>query len=81
VLERPPPTPGAIRSRARRARRRAGIERDLRVRAPTRRLAKAIQAANPRLPVGELSVAEIEVELQAIVDEYMDRWLGKRPHA
>ena len=76
-----PRSPAAVRARSRRARQRAGVERDLRVRAPTRRLAKAMQAANSRLPVGELSVPEIEAELQAIVDEYMDRWLGKSPHA
>jgi hypothetical protein len=42
-----PPTPAALRARERRARQRAGITCDLRVRVPTRRLLAAVRAANP----------------------------------
>jgi hypothetical protein len=42
-----PPSAAALRARERRARLRAGITRDLRVRVPTRRLLAAMRAANP----------------------------------
>jgi hypothetical protein len=89
MLDRPDPpkppsrrasSPAAIRARERRARQRAGIECDLRVRVPTRRLVAAMRAANPRLRDGELSPAEIEAELEAIVLAFVDRWLLKNPH-
>ena len=75
--------PGAAaRARQRRARQRAGIVCDLVVRVPTRRLAKAMQMANPRLPQRDLTPSEIEAELQAIVLAFVERWIGpKNPHA
>jgi hypothetical protein len=74
-------SPAALRARQRRSRLRAGITHDLRVRVPTRRLVAAMRAANPRLPEGELSQAEIEGELDAIVLAFIQRWLDKNPHA
>ncbi len=74
-------SPAARRARERRARQRAGITRDLRVRVPTRRLAKAMQEANPRLPEGDLTHEEIEAELHEIVLAFIERWCGKNPHA
>jgi hypothetical protein len=72
-----PSSPAAVRARERRARLRAGIARDLRVRVPTRRLVAAMRAANPRLPEGELGPAEIEAELAEIVVAFIARWLGR----
>jgi hypothetical protein len=48
---------------------------------PTKRLLAAMRAANPQLPEGELSAAAIEAELQAVVEAFIERWLGKIPHA
>jgi hypothetical protein len=79
MLDRP--SPAARRNRERRARQRAGIVADLRVRVPTRRLAKAMQLANPRLPEGELTHQEIEAELHAVLEAFCERWLGKRTDA
>jgi hypothetical protein len=75
-----PPSSAAARARERRARQRAGITRDLRVRVPTRRLIAAMRAANPRLPEGELSREAIEAELHEIIIALIDRWLRKNPH-
>jgi hypothetical protein len=71
-----PPSPAALRARERRARLRAGVTHDLRVRVPTRRLVAAMRAANPRLPESELTAAEIETELDAIVLAFIERWVG-----
>jgi hypothetical protein len=68
------PSPAAVRARERRARQRAGIVRDLRIRIPTRRLVAAMRAANPRLPEGELTTAEVEAELEAIVLAFVERY-------
>ncbi len=78
VMLHRPPSRAAIRARERRARQRAGIACDLRVRVPTRRLAAAMRAANPRLPEGELSRKAIEAELQAVVETFVERWIGKK---
>jgi hypothetical protein len=80
MLDRRPPSAAAQRARERRARLRAGITRDLRVRVPTRRLMAAVRAANPQLPEGELTTAEIECELQSIVEAFIERWLEKKAH-
>jgi hypothetical protein len=79
MLDRPP-SPAAVRARERRSRLRAGIVHDLRVRVPTRRLVAAMRAANPRLPEGDLSVAEIEAELESVILAFIQRWLDKKPH-
>lgn len=50
--------------------------RDLRVRVPTRRLVAAMRAANHRLPDGDLTTAEIEAELEAIILAFVERWVG-----
>jgi hypothetical protein len=74
VLERPPPTPGAIRARRSRARRKAGVE-TFRLRAHRRRLVAAMRLANPSLGEDELSREAIERELESIAAAYCDRWL------
>jgi hypothetical protein len=76
-------TSAATRARARRARQRNGVERILRIEVPTKRLLAAMRAANPQLPEGELSAEAIEAELQAVVEAFIERWLGpaKKPHA
>ena len=61
MLERPP-SPGAIRARNSRARRKQGV-RTFRVRAHARRLAAAMRRANPSLSKNELSQEMIEVVL------------------
>jgi hypothetical protein len=74
-------SPAAIRARARRARARNGIEHDLRVRVPTRRLQAAMRAARQAAnsDIGPLDTRqEIERELQSIIEEFIDRWLGRR---
>jgi hypothetical protein len=69
------PSSAACRSRERRARQRRGIERDLKVRVPTRRLRAAMQARNP--DVGSLDTREaMEAELTAIVENWIARWIG-----
>jgi hypothetical protein len=75
-------TAAAIRAKERRARGRAGIRWDLRVRTPTRRLVRAMQAARPE--VGPLDTREaVEAELADVVEAFCARWLGpeKNPHA
>jgi hypothetical protein len=74
-------SPAALRASERRARRRAGIAHDLTVRVPTRRLIAAMRAANPRLPEGELNREAIEAELQAVVDTFIERWIGAQNKA
>ena len=73
-----PPSRAAARARERRARQRSGIACDLTVRVPTRRLVAAMKAANPRLPEGELCREAIEPELQAVVETFIERWIGKK---
>lgn len=74
MLERSP-SHAARRARDRRARQRTGIERDLKVRVPTRRLRAAMQAANPN--AGELDTpGALEAELAAVVEAWIARWLG-----
>jgi hypothetical protein len=80
MLDRPR-SAAAIRARERRARRRAGIVRDLRVRVPTKRLVAALRLANSQLPNGELSTEAIEAELQSVILAFVQRWLDKKPHA
>jgi hypothetical protein len=78
----PSPSPSAVRARDRRARQRDGVEHDLRVRRPTRRLVAAMRAANPKLPERDLSRAELEAEVDAILGAFEERWLDKnKPHA
>ena len=36
----------------------------------------AMRTANPRLPECELSREEIEAELQAVVETFIERWIG-----
>jgi hypothetical protein len=79
MLDRP--SGAAARARERRARQRAGISHDLRVRVPTRRLVAAMREANPCLPDGDWTTAEIEAELETIVLAFIQRWLEKKPHA
>jgi hypothetical protein len=75
MLKRPDPSPAARRARDRRARQRTGIERDLKLRVPTRRLRAAMQAANP--DAGMLDTREaLEAELAAVIDAWIVRWLG-----
>ena len=72
VLHRPP-SPAAIRSRAYRARRKAGVVGVLHVQA-TRRLVAALQAANSSADLA--SREAIEAELASVVEGFMVRWLG-----
>lgn len=71
-----PPSPGALRSRERRARQKVGIDRDYKIRTHTRRLITALRLAEPSLPAGELTTAQIEGELNQIIDCFVVDWLG-----
>jgi hypothetical protein len=75
-----PPTSAALRAREKRARRRDGVEHDLRVRVPTRRLVAALRAANPG--AGPLDTREtLEAELASVVEGFINRWVGNKPNA
>jgi hypothetical protein len=77
MLDRP--SPAANRARRWRAQRKAGI-REARIRVHSRRLTAALRQANPL--AGALDTwPEIERELQAVVDAFTERWLGKNPNA
>jgi hypothetical protein len=79
MLERPPRSPAAIRARRWRAQRKAGI-REARIRVHARRLAAALRKSNPQ--AGELETwPEVEAELTAMLEAFIDRWLGKNPNA
>jgi hypothetical protein len=69
------PSGSARRSRERRARRRAGILRDFKVRVPTKRLIAALRLAEPKLPA-ELPPEVIERELAQVVLAFIETWLG-----
>jgi hypothetical protein len=74
-----PPSPAAARARRWRAQRKAGI-REARIRVHARRLAAALRKANPL--AGELGTwPEIEAELTAVLEAFVDRWIGKNPNA
>ena len=76
VLHRSKPSPGALRSRERRARQRVGIDRDYKIRVNTRRLLRALRLAEPSLPAGELGTEIIERELNALVEKFVVNWIG-----
>jgi hypothetical protein len=79
MLQRPSSSPAAVRNRRWRAQRRAGV-REVRIRLHARRLAAALRKANPQ--AGELGTwAEVEAELTAVIDEFVERWIGKKPDA
>jgi hypothetical protein len=71
-----PPSPGALRSRERRKRQKAGIDRDYKIRVNTRRLLRALRLAEPSLPGGELTTEQIEIELNQIIERFCTGWLG-----
>jgi hypothetical protein len=74
-----PPSSAAARARRWRAQRKAGI-REARLRLHARRLAAALRKANPQ--AGELEAwPEIEAELAAVIEAFIDRWIGKNPNA
>jgi hypothetical protein len=73
------PSRGAARARASRARRKAGIGTYL-VRAHTRQLTASLRLANRDLG-DDLTRAEIEAELDALVAAFIDRWLRRKPYA
>jgi hypothetical protein len=78
VLNRSP-SPSATRARRWRAQRRAGI-REARIRVHARRLAAALRKANPQ--AGELAAwSDVEAELAAVIEAFVDRWIGKNPNA
>src|SRR5262245_22630008 len=77
MLERARASRGAMRARASRARRRQGIF-TYRLRAHRRRLIAALRAAGAD---GELDQAEIELELDELVEKFIVRWVGKIPCA
>jgi hypothetical protein len=71
------PSAGAVRASRSRARRRDGLV-IMRVEVHRRRLIAAMGRANPAR-AGELeTTAEVEAELQAIVDAFVTRWLGQK---
>jgi hypothetical protein len=73
------PSPAAIRARRWRAQRKAGI-REARIRLHARRLAAALRKANPQ--AGELATwPDVEAELAAVVEAFIERWIGKKPNA
>jgi hypothetical protein len=74
-----PASPSAARARQWRARRKAGI-REARIRVHARRLAAALRKSNPE--AGELDTwAAVEAELAAMLEAFIERWLGKKPNA
>jgi hypothetical protein len=76
VLDRPP-SADALRGRATRARRRAGVHFDLKIRTPTKRLRAALRAANQTC--GPLDNREaLEAELHAVIEAFVTRWVGPR---
>jgi hypothetical protein len=80
------PTAGAARARERRARQRAGVQWDLRVRTSTKRLVAALKALKAARgdAVGPLDTkAALEAELGEVIEAFCARWLGpeKKPHA
>lgn len=77
MLHRPKPSPDALRGRATRARRKAGIAFDLTIRTPTRRLRAALKLANAA--AGDLDTREaMERELTSFVEAAVARWVGPR---
>jgi hypothetical protein len=81
MLQRLVRSPAARRARAYRARRRAGVRHDLKVRTHTRRLVAALRAAaqaagRPVLATDDPTRTEIERELTAIVEAFVSRWIG-----
>jgi hypothetical protein len=77
VLDRPR-SPAAARNRELRARQRKGVRWLLRVQVSTRRLTRALQCANPKLPEAELTREEIEAELNEVIEDFIARWLGPK---
>jgi hypothetical protein len=78
VLERSPSS-AAARARRWRAQRKAGI-REARIRVHACRLAAALRKSNP--VAGELETwPEIEAELTAVIEAFIERWIGKKPNA
>ena len=72
-------SPAAARARRWRAQRKAGV-REVRIPVHARRLAAALRKANPQ--AGELNTwPEVEAELAAVVDAFVDRWVGKKANA
>jgi hypothetical protein len=76
MLHRPKPSPAAIRAHERRARVKAGVRWELRVKAaPTRRLVAAMRLSNPA--VGDLDTREtLEAELENVVAAFIELMLG-----
>jgi hypothetical protein len=87
MLQRPPTTAKSASKRGaeRRARQRDGIKHDLIVRTHTARLTRALRAARRAegrdFPEGDLTRREIESELAEVVEAFVERWIGKKPHA
>jgi hypothetical protein len=77
MLDRSAQSAGAARARNSRARRKLGV-RIYRLRAHERRLSAALRLADPSLPVGQLSPATIERELESIIEAFTARWLGPK---
>jgi hypothetical protein len=73
---KPAPSAAAVRARRSRALRSEGIV-ILRLRMHRKRLVAAMRCANPG--AGDLATtAQVEAELQALVDAFIVRWLGKK---
>jgi len=85
MLQRPTkPKPKSARARAaeRRQRQRDGIAHVLAVKRNTKRLTTMLRAfaqARRPFPEGQLSKAELEVELDAFLAEVEVRWVGPAP--
>jgi hypothetical protein len=75
MLDRPELSAAALRARERRARVKAGVRWELRVKAaPTRRLVAAMKLSNPH--VGHLDTREtIEAELENVVAAFIELML------
>ena len=85
MLQRTTAKSAKVRSDERRQRQRVGIKHVLAVKTNTKRLIAALRAARRAeghtLPEGDLTRREIESELNEVVEAFVERWIGKKPHA
>jgi hypothetical protein len=73
------PSAAATRGRRWRAQRKAGI-REARIPVHARRLIAALHKANPQAN-GLDTWPEVEAELVAVVEAFVERWLKSKPNA
>ena len=71
------PSPGAVRARESRARKKAGLA-TYQIRTHRKRLIAALRRINSTLSLDELSRQEVEAELTAQTESWIAAWIGRK---